>query len=91
VHGINSDREDDLRIVPILHASGLPALLITYREDVSAPPSPDGHHHMGLTEWRDLQAAASYALAHGAQRLVLVGYSMGGAVVSQFMENSSRY
>jgi uncharacterized protein len=88
VHGINGNREDDLRIAPILHHAGLTALLITYRQDVGAPPSPDGHHHMGQTEWRDLQAAASYALAHGAQRLVLVGYSMGGAVVSQFMENS---
>jgi pimeloyl-ACP methyl ester carboxylesterase len=88
VHGINGNPEEDLRIVPALHREGLPSLLITYREDLGAPRSPDGLHHMGLTEWRDLQAAARYALSHGAQRLLLVGYSMGGAITTQFMQHS---
>jgi uncharacterized protein len=88
VHGINSTLQTGLRIVPSLHRAGLPTLVITYREDLGAPPSPDGFHHMGLTEWRDLQAAARYALDHGARRLLLVGYSMGGTLVTQFMQQS---
>jgi uncharacterized protein len=89
VHGINATPQTGLRVVPALHRAGLPTMLITYREDLGAPPSPDGFHHMGLTEWRDLAAAARYALAHGAERLLLVGYSMGGALVTQFMQHSA--
>lgn len=88
VHGINGTPQEGLHLLPALRRAGLPAMLITYREDLGAPPSPDGFHHMGLTEWRDLAAAARYALAHGAKRLVLIGFSMGGAVVAQFMERS---
>jgi alpha-beta hydrolase superfamily lysophospholipase len=88
VHGINGNLEGDLHLAPVLHRDGLPALLISYRDDLGAPKSPDGLHHMGLTEWRDLAAAARYALAHGAQRLILIGTSMGGAIVAQFMERS---
>lgn len=88
VHGINGNPQAGLRLVPALRRAGLPILMITYREDLGAPASPDGYHHMGLTEWRDLAAAARYALAHGARRLVLAGYSMGGSLISQFMQRS---
>jgi uncharacterized protein len=88
VHGINHDPQVGLRILPALRRAGLPSLSITYREDLGAPPSPDGMHHMGLTEWRDLEAAAHYALAAGARRLVLIGYSMGGSLVTQLMQRS---
>jgi uncharacterized protein len=88
VHGINDDPQAGLRLLPALRRAGLTSLLITYREDLGAPPSPDGLHHMGLTEWRDLEAAARYAISHGAHRLVLIGYSMGGSLVTQFMQHS---
>ena len=89
VHGINDDPQVGLRIAPALKRAGLDSLSITYREDRGAPESPDGFHHMGLTEWRDLQAAARYATAQGARRLVLIGFSMGGSLVTQFMQHSS--
>jgi hypothetical protein len=88
VHGHNGTMQNGLRIAPTLHRAGVPALLISYRDDLGAPESPDGLHHLGLTEWRDLAAAARYALDHGARRLVLAGYSMGGAIVAQFMQRS---
>jgi alpha-beta hydrolase superfamily lysophospholipase len=88
VHGINDDREVGLRIAPALRRAGLTSLLISYRDDLGAPDSPDGLHHQGQTEWEDLAAAARYALHNGARHLVLIGYSMGGALVSQFMERS---
>lgn len=88
VHGLDATRAEDLRIAPTLHHAGLTSLLISYREDPGAPRSPDGLHHMGLTEWQDLQAAARYALSAGARALVLVGYSMGGSIVTQFLQHS---
>lgn len=88
VHGINGDRQIGLRIAPTLHRAGFNSLLISYRDDLGAPDSPDGLHHQGQTEWRDLRAAVRYALRRGAQKIVLDGYSMGGALIAQFMERS---
>jgi uncharacterized protein len=88
VHGINDDREIGHRLAPALHRAGLPVMVISYRDDLGAPSSPDGLHHQGQTEWRDLAAAVRYAVGHGARRVVLVGYSMGGALITQFMQRS---
>jgi pimeloyl-ACP methyl ester carboxylesterase len=88
VHGINGDLQEGLRLVPTMRRLGMTSMLISYRDDDGVAESPDGLHHLGMTEWRDLEAAARYAVGHGARRLVLVGYSMGGAIVGQFMEHS---
>jgi pimeloyl-ACP methyl ester carboxylesterase len=88
VHGIDGSRAGGLRPLAALHALGLPTMLIAYRNDVGAPASPDGHIHLGMTEWEDLQAAARWALTRGAQRFILYGDSMGGSIVTRFMHLS---
>ena len=52
------------------------------------PANPDGYHWFGQTEWKDIEGAAQYALDHGAQELLLVGYSMGGGIVANFLYES---
>jgi len=88
VHGQNGTRADLLRIVAIAHHMGFPALSVTYRGDLGTARDPSGYLRYGQTEWRDVQAAVRWALAHGARRVVLAGQSMGGAVVAAFLEHS---
>lgn len=80
IHGHGSARGEALRIIPLLHRLGLTSLAITYRNDVGAPASADRMHHLGSAEWEDTEAAIDYAVAHGARRIVLVGWSMGGGI-----------
>ena len=88
VHGKGANRREALRIIPVLHAAALPCLAITYRNDVEGPSDPDGRYAYGRTEWEDLEAAAHYALSNGAERLLIVGYSMGGGITLSFMARS---
>ncbi|MDA8272038.1 MAG: alpha/beta fold hydrolase [Actinomycetota bacterium] len=88
VHGNAMTLLDGMKAVPTLHSMGLPTLMITYRNDPGAPQSKSDMLRYGLTEWQDLQAAVGYALSHGAQHLVLLGYSMGGGIVTNFLLQS---
>ncbi|MBP6878152.1 MAG: alpha/beta hydrolase [Phenylobacterium sp.] len=90
VHGIAGLRENGYRHLSVLHAAGLPTLLISYRNDPGAPASPSGEYQFGLSEWRDLDAAVAYAEANGAERIVLVAESMGGGIAGQFLARSPR-
>lgn len=88
VHGRGGARREGLRILPTLHAAGFPTLTISYRNDEGAPAAPDGRHHLGDTEWEDVQAAVRYARAAGARRVVLFGWSMGAALIGAFLHRS---
>ncbi len=85
VHGNGLTRRDVLKPLPVIVANGNPALVITYRNHPQAPADPSGRLQYGLTEWQDVAAAVDYALAAGAENVVLVGYSMGGGIVTNFL------
>lgn len=88
-HGaFGSDRSEALRAMPVSAALGLPSMAIEYRNDEEVAQDPSGHYQYGRTEWRDLEGAVQYALDRGADDVVLVGYSMGGAITASFLENS---
>jgi pimeloyl-ACP methyl ester carboxylesterase len=88
VHGKGASRGEALRMLPVIEDAGFPSLTITYRNDDGAPEDPSGYYQYGLTEWNDLEAAAQYALAEGASDLIIVGYSMGGGIVINFLYQS---
>jgi hypothetical protein len=88
VHGKGVDLREGLRILPTLHEAGMPVMLINYRNDAGQPEDPSGIYHYGQTEWRDLEGAVEFATDAGAERVVLVGASTGGAVISSFLLES---
>lgn len=88
VHGRGARKEETLRAVPVLHAAGWTSLVTAYRNDRDAPRGVDGRYNLGLSEWRDVEAAMTYAVARGARRILLLGWSMGGAIVLQALDRS---
>ena len=64
-------------------------LSITYRNDFWAPKTEDCYYRYGQTDWQDLEGAVGYELEHGPDNVVLVGYSFGGAIVTNFLYRSS--
>ncbi|MCZ2110817.1 MAG: alpha/beta hydrolase [Dehalococcoidia bacterium] len=88
VHGKGAGRREALRVLPAVHGSGVPCLVITYRNDPEAGLDPSGRYHYGAREWEDLEAAVSYAIQHGANGVVIFGYSMGGGISMSFMRRS---
>jgi alpha-beta hydrolase superfamily lysophospholipase len=89
VHGRGAKRQEGLRAVDPAREAGWNTLLVSYRNDGEAPESADRRYGLGGTEWADVVAAVRYAEDHGAERIVLMGWSMGGSIVLQAVLRSA--
>jgi uncharacterized protein len=87
-HGNGLQIADHAKLVPALHEAGYPVLAIAYRNAPDAPLDPTGKLQYGVSEWEDLEAAVDYATEQGAERVILIGPSMGGAVITRFLYDS---
>ena len=88
VHGIRTTRVTALRTVPAVTALGWTSLVPSFRGDGEAP-SDTPASHLGAREWPDVEAALDHAVAHGAERLVLVGWSMGATITRELLVHSA--
>ncbi|HWM34989.1 MAG TPA: alpha/beta fold hydrolase [Pseudolysinimonas sp.] len=88
VHGRAVRRSETLRAVAPFRAAGYTSLIVSYRNDGDAPRSDDHRYALGDREWQDIEAAMQFALDNGADELVLMGWSMGGATVLQALTRS---
>ena len=89
IHGKGATpAEAEPMFVPLQDA-GYPQLAITYRNDDGQPEDPSVYYQYGATEWEDVAGAVDYAMENGAERVVLNGYSTGGAHAMSFMYRHS--
>lgn len=77
---------ETLRMIEPLHELGLPTLALAYRNHDLSDPSSDGLFHYGADEWQDALVGARELAARGADRVVLYGLSMGGAVALEALK-----
>jgi len=88
VHGRGVTRAETIRAVPVFRAAGYSVVLASWRNDGVAPRSADGRYGLGSTEWEDIDAVLRWIAGQGASSVVLMGWSMGGAVVLQTLVRS---
>lgn len=80
IHGMGSSRRGTLRGVQVTAELGYPSLVVSFRNDGEGPRTGTGRSTLGYSEADDVEAAVGYAVEHGAERIVLFGWSMGAAI-----------
>lgn len=89
VHGILSGRDAAFRSVHAIAGTGVTSLVPSTRGDGDGPAAPLDAFTLGQTEWRDVDAAIAFALAQGAQRVVLIGWSSGASISLRLAASSA--
>jgi pimeloyl-ACP methyl ester carboxylesterase len=88
VHGIRTTRVTALRTVPAALELGWTSIVPSFRGDGEAPWEGRASH-LGAREWVDVEAALDHAVANGAERLVVVGWSMGATITHELLARSA--
>lgn len=88
VHGIRTTRVTALRTVPAALEAGWTSIVPSFRGDGEAPWQGRASH-LGAREWPDVEAALDHAVANGAARLVVVGWSMGATITHELLARSA--
>ncbi|MGK0741320.1 alpha/beta hydrolase family protein [Leucobacter sp. Z1108] len=88
IHGLGSPRAGTLRGVQVATDLGYTSLVVSYRNDGEGPKIGSGRSTLGATEVDDVEAAISYAVRRGAERIVLFGWSMGAEIALQLAHRS---
>lgn len=88
IHGRKAGYAETLRNFQQLSDLGFSQLAISHETD----PKPDGlgktKSQLGAQEWTQVERAVEHAIANGATRIVLFGWSLGGMLVNQFLDRS---
>lgn len=77
---------ETLRVLPALANAGYAVLACSYRNHDKSSDSSDGFYHYGLTEWHDVEQGLKFLQDKGYKKIVLYGFSMGGAVMLELYE-----
>ena len=89
VHGRGAEPVETLRGVLPLARAGVTSLVISYRGDEGAPASANGRFGLGISESHDVDAAIAEVRRRGAERVTLVGWSMGGTACMLAMQRGA--